>query len=127
MKRDPNQVAAIEKAIREKYGSETIVNPKSLWDPYKEQEYLQQIREVHKRDKESEKVEIDGVLITKKLLNKVDNRNCLTCKVYSFNRDNDVYLTKYGVCHSCYVKYIEDREERWKSGWRPNMENKDGT
>ena len=38
--KDPNYVVKIEKAISEKYGEETIVNPKSLWSAEKEDEYI---------------------------------------------------------------------------------------
>ena len=42
--KDWNQVARIEKAISQKYGTETILNPKSLWNEEKEQEYQEQRR-----------------------------------------------------------------------------------
>lgn len=29
---------------------------------------------------------------------------------------------KYGVCVYCTIYFIEGREERWKSGWRPDSE-----
>ena len=35
-KKDVNEIAAIEKAISEKYGSEAIQNPKANWDEEKE-------------------------------------------------------------------------------------------
>ena len=38
---------------------------------------------------------------------------------YSFESRDDVYMNKYECCHSCYIQYVEDREERWKAGWRP--------
>lgn len=127
MKKDLNYVAALEKAISEKYGEHTIINPKSLWDTEKEKEYIEQIKAVYLAERKDEKTEIDGILVTKKLLNKTDNRNCQTCSTYSFNRDNDIYLTKYSVCKKCHIEYIEGREERWKSGWRPKTEKQNGT
>ena len=27
---------------------------------------------------------------------------------------------KFDCCHKCYIQYVEDREERWIEGWRPN-------
>ena len=39
--KDPNRIAAIEKAITEKYGKETVENPRSRWNEEKEKEYLE--------------------------------------------------------------------------------------
>ena len=39
-KKDPNYVVKLEKAIAEKYGEETIQNPKKNWN--EEKEYLDQ-------------------------------------------------------------------------------------
>ena len=39
-------------------------------------------------------------------------------------RNNDVYFSKFGCCFECYVKWIEDREDRWNSGWRPEIKSK---
>ena len=131
MKRDLNSIAALEKAISEKYGSEAAVNPKSFWNSEKEQEYLNQSKEAQikeaKLEKTQEKIDLNGVLIAKKLINKNVERHCDYCDRYSFNRDEAVYLTKYGTCYKCYIQYIMDREERWKNGWRPKMEQKNGT
>ncbi len=69
MKRTDNQIAAIEKAIKEKYGKETIAHPRSEWDDEKEQEYLNQIKELAKKRKTSEeasgKVENGGFFLQK--------------------------------------------------------------
>lgn len=27
-----------------------------------------------------------------------------------------------GTCISCYIEFVESREDRWKSGWRPTEE-----
>ena len=122
--KDPNFVVKVEQAIQKKYGKETIQHPKANWDDDKEKDYLSQIEELsekqRKRKEKTEKVEKDGFLISKKLLNKESNRTCEACNVYSFNLKDDVYMTKFGACYKCYIKYIEDREERWDSGWRPD-------
>ena len=68
----------------------------------------------------NEKVDINGILIPKKLLNKESNRTCPVCGTYSFDVRDDVYMNKYDCCRDCYIKHVEDREERWQSGWRPN-------
>ena len=38
MKKDPDKIAAIEKAISKKYGKEAIQNPKGNWNENKEKE-----------------------------------------------------------------------------------------
>ena len=49
MSKDPNYVAKIEKAIAEKYGKETVQNPRASWTPDKEEEYKRQLRGFIKR------------------------------------------------------------------------------
>jgi hypothetical protein len=121
--KDPNYVIKVEKAIAEKYGEEAIVNPKSLWSTEKENQYLQQLKEIDKKyrnlQEKKEKIEVNGVLISKKLLNKDNNRTCPICDTYSFKIRDDVYMNKYGCCFGCYVQWIEGREQRWAEGWRP--------
>ena len=66
-----------------------------------------------------EKQDLGGILIPKKLISR-NNARCTVCKEYSFNKKDDVYLNKFTACYTCYIKHIEDREDRWASGWRPN-------
>ena len=40
-----DRIVRIEKAIKEKYGSEAIANPRQNWDETKEKEYLIQMKE----------------------------------------------------------------------------------
>lgn len=28
----------------------------------------------------------------------------------------------WGSCFLCFIEFIEDREQRWKDGWRPTPE-----
>ena len=120
-------IAKLEKAISQKYGDEAIDNPKRFWDENKEKEYLQQsVEEQQKFAKNAEsqdKIEADGFLINKKLLNRDHNRTCPVCSKYSFHPRDDLYMNKFEACFKCYIQYIDGgREERWKSGWRPNKE-----
>lgn len=121
-------MAAVEKAISKKYGENTIVNPASLWNKDKESDYIDQQRSasLQVQDSMSEKVEVDGVLIPKKLLNRETNRTCPTCEEYSFSSKDDLYMIKYDCCHNCYIQWVEDREQRWLEGWRPNKGEKNG-
>jgi ribosome modulation factor len=125
-KQKQDYVAHLERAISQKYGSETIHNPQRLWDEGKEKEYIQQSQAEQKKfaklAETQDKVEQDGFLINKKLLNREHNRTCPICEKYSFRSEDDLYMNKFEACFKCYIQYIEDREERWMNGWRPTRE-----
>ena len=54
MSKNYDQIAATEKAIAEKYGTEAIQNPKANWDEAKEKEYLEQMKELYQKTKSNE-------------------------------------------------------------------------
>ena len=122
--KDPNYIPKLEKAIAQKYGEEAISNPRRFWDEDKEKDYIKQsLEEQQKLAKLSEsqdKVEQDGFLINKKLLIRDTNRSCPICNKYSFDARNELYMNKFECCWKCYIQWIEGREERWTSGWRPS-------
>ena len=128
MKKNNPNIAGIEKAIAEKYGAETIINPSSLWDTDKENDYIEQQRSssLIVENSSNEKIEVDGVLIPKKLLNRETNRTCQVCEEYSFSSRDDLYMVRYDCCQKCYIQWVEDREQRWLDGWRPNKGEKNG-
>ena len=119
----PNRIAAVEKAISQKYGDEAIQNPRANWDEDKEKEYLEQSQEFYKKSyknsERSEKVDINGIKVSKKLLNRESLRCCPVCGSYPKKSMDDVCLTKFECCNTCYLQYVEGREERWLEGWRP--------
>ena len=118
---DPDYIARLEKAISDKYGKETIEHPKVSWDDKKEKEYLAELKTNYRQEIEnSEKQEINGVLISKELLNREMKRSCPVCNNYSFKSVDDLYMTKFECCSNCYIQWVEGREQRWKTGWRPN-------
>ena len=121
-KEDPDYIVKIEKAIAKKYGKEAIDNPKKFWNQEKEKEYLKQLKEFYKikESKEEIKVENKGFFVSEKVLQKDSERQCPVCGLYSFRIKDDLYMNKYKCCFNCYVQYVEGREERWKTGWRPN-------
>tara|TARA_B100000686_G_C15866612_1_gene514451 strand:+ start:133 stop:510 length:378 start_codon:yes stop_codon:yes gene_type:complete len=122
-KKDPNYVVKLEKAIKEKYGEEAIQHPKRDWNDEKEKQYVEDLKKLYasrREDETPDKVEINGVFVASKLINNDSNRSCPVCNTYSFKSNDDVYMTKFDCCFRCYVKWVEDREERWKTGWRPN-------
>ena len=122
-----DQIAAIEKAIKQKYGDEAIANPKSFWDENKEKEYLEQMKEFYaKTSKNSEwedKIDVNGIKVTKKLLNRESLKCCPVCGSFPKKSMDEVCLIKFDCCSNCYIKYVEGREERWLKGWRPNNGN----
>lgn len=120
-KKDLNEIAKIEKAIKEKYGDEAIQNPKASWDKEKETKYLEELKTFYERSSRAKTSEVvRGIQIkTKKTSHEIE-RTCPVCNSYSFSSQDDLYMTKFDCCFSCYIKFVEDREERWKSGWRPN-------
>ena len=49
--KDLNYIAALEKAIKKKYGDDAIQNPASYWDEDKEKEYIEQLKEFVEKQK----------------------------------------------------------------------------
>jgi hypothetical protein len=119
MKKDLNYIAKLEQAIAEKYGKETIQNPRSTWTQEKEQKYLEEIKEIYKQELQNktydEKIEANGFFVSKKLLTNKEDRTCPACFVYSFEQKDDVYMNKYDCCYRCYLKFVEGKEERWQN------------
>ena len=110
--KDPDHLIKVEKATEKKFGIETIQNPKMNWNPQKEQEYLKQIKQLYKSEKPNEKIEVNGVLMPKKLFTKESERTCASCKVYTQSLRDDVYMIKFNCCHHCYIKYVDGCEEK---------------
>ena len=119
-------IARLEKSISQKYGDAAVDNPQRFWNAEKEKEYVAQAQEEQKKfvkfAETQDKVEQDGFLINKKLLNRDHNRTCPVCSVYSFHPRDDLYMSKFEACYGCYIQWIEAREERWATGWRPKKE-----
>ena len=119
MKLNLKELAKYEQAIAQKYGAVTVANPRSFWDEEKEKKYLEELKEISirniKRAEAGEKVEKDGYLVSKKLINKESDRTCPACFEYSFDIKDDVYMNKYDCCSKCYLQFVEDREERWNN------------
>ena len=122
MKKDLNFVAKLEKAIKQKYGEDTIQNPASYWDEDKEKEYLEQLKEYSKKqhaieDKQA-KIDQGGFSVNKKLLNKDTKINCSICKKRTKTIRDDIYMNKFDCCERCYIEHIEYREELSAERWR---------
>jgi hypothetical protein len=119
-----NKIAAVEKAIADKYGAETVQNPNSNWDEEKEKVYLEQMKLFYKKIKRNEeyeeKIDVKGVKVSKKLLNRESLKSCPVCRNLPKISMDDVCLIKFGCCAACHDIYVFGREERWQKGWRPD-------
>jgi len=111
--KDPEYLIKVEKAIQEKYGDEVIQNPKISWNKEKEKDYLDQIKKIFKTEKKKERIKVNGILMSKKLLIKESKRTCQECKIYSFDGKDDLYMAKFKCCFKCYIEYVEGREKKW--------------
>ena len=129
-RKDPNYVARVEKAISKKYGYDAIQNPRANWNDEKEEEYKKQLQKMLEKEdrfrEKHEKIEVDGVFVNKKLLTRESERDCPVCQSYSFSAKDDMYMARFECCFECYVQWVEGREDRWESGWRPAKEQTNG-
>lgn len=117
---DYNEIAKYEKAIKDKYGNEAIQNPKKTWNEEKEAKYLEDLKAFYKRSSSKKVTEAaEGFEIVEKKHSKDQERSCPVCSAYSMSSRDDLYMNKFQCCFDCYIQYIEGREERWKTGWRP--------
>ena len=123
-KKDLNELAALEKMFTEDYGKESIKNFHSDWDEEKEKKYLSQLKRASfsQKRKESLKVDIGGVLVSEAALTRKTERTCPVCKTYSFSGKDDLYMNRFNCCYECYIEFVEDREERWQAGWKPDKQ-----
>jgi hypothetical protein len=115
---DSNRIATLERLITQKYGSETVKNPRSFWDEEKEKQYLEQLKELSKKEnkekEQTEKIKVSGFLVEKNGIRKTTNRTCPICEQYSFKSKDDLFLLKFECCYQCFVKYVEGREDKWE-------------
>ena len=93
---DYDEIAALERAIKEKYGQVSVLNPKSSWTEEKEEQFKKIIEEMYAKFC-PRNVEV-------KYINLIC---CDKCNKMSFNTFDDLYLTKYGMCHKCFVTTME--------------------
>lgn len=104
--KDLNQIAQIEKAIQQKYGDRAVINPKSLWSKEDEENYQQQISsgsfETQKKTIKEKREDYD--FECSKLFTE-EERVCEKCGVYSMNNKDSLYLNKFHLCYTCFLKH----------------------
>ena len=122
-RRTLEELQQIEWAIKKKYGDIAVADPRQFWNPEKEADLKIQLKDNELKrilhDENEEKVEKDGFLISKRLLTTRKSESCPVCESYFTENRDSVYLLKFQCCQKCYITYVEDRQERWDSGWRP--------
>lgn len=47
---------------------------------------------------------------------------CPVCGMLMKGSKSNTTWFKYKACMSCFIEFIEDREQRWLDGWRPDPE-----
>jgi len=123
MSKDYNYIAAVEKAISEKYGKDTVQDFRSGWGQDKEKQYLGQLedrrRKFNKKHKKRMSYTVGDIEIKTNRKPSDAVRSCPVCKTYSFSSADDLYMNRFKCCEKCYIDHVEFREERWKNGWRP--------
>jgi len=122
MKKDLNYIVKVEKAISEKYGKETIVNPNGNWDEEKEKKYIKDLKKFYNKKPIRERILNMGSFVIKEKRRSETARTqrlCPVCAGYSLSFYDDLYMNKFMCCFACYIEYVESREDRWISGWRP--------
>ena len=130
-KKDWDQVAAIEKAIAEKYGKEAVQDFRSDWENLKEKEYFSQLEQRREKLKEQtsskETLQIGEITVRKRRKPRSTARSCPVCKTYSFSASDDLYMNRFYVCRLCYYDFVQSKEEDWATGWRPDDDHIDST
>ena len=111
MKKDLDYIAAVEKAIAEKYGKNTVQDFRSMWDEEKEKAYLAELKDQTYQKKSSTSRHGDH-----------NDRKCPVCKTYSFSAKDDLYMNRFQCYRQCYTEFIgpsPTHEKKWQDGWRP--------
>ena len=113
-------IAKLEKAIKDKYGEDTINNYDEEWNQEKEKMFLEEIKGLYTKDQNSENQFSDfgSWKISNKLSKRESLKFCNVCSIKLSSTKDDIANIKYNCCYSCYIKWVEHREERWDSGWR---------
>lgn len=106
----------ITDAIAYKYGADSVAKPEEFWDSRQQARFERGYAKLHEKmlliGLESEKIPTgDGFLVSSRVVKKQpDDRVCGMCNVFSFDVNDDIYMSKHGCCRTCYIKHVEGRE-----------------
>lgn len=48
---------------------------------------------------------------------------CETCRMVMKTVDDTIYHRKYGCCFKCGMKWADQNQQKWATGWRPAEED----
>ena len=98
--RDWDKIAALEQAIKEKYGEHVVRNPKSDLTTEKIQQYNEEYRQriLRPTSFDSEK--------------DPSYNSCEKCSKLLRTILDDIYFIKHKCCNHCFIQHIEGREEK---------------
>lgn len=113
-----NQLLLFQATLRQKFGDFALIDLSTLWDQAKEQMYRSFLQKESKMDSEHA-LRIKSGTSNKKLFISSINK-CECCFKLNTKVKDQPYMAKYNSCLSCYISYIDGREDRWNKGWRPN-------
>tara|TARA_B100000214_G_scaffold53891_2_gene34340 strand:- start:3728 stop:4069 length:342 start_codon:yes stop_codon:yes gene_type:complete len=111
MKKDLNKIASIEKAIKDKYGPDAILNPRGSWTKEKEKKHIKALKLARKNAKQKKTISFaDFKVKESKFRESLKQENvCPVCGSYSLDQSDDVYMAKFDCCQKCYILNIEGR------------------
>lgn len=104
-----DDVAKIQKAIKERYGDIAIANYKSFWDEELEKKYLEEIKEEYDQEERDSYIEDGDVIINSKLFNRRSINECEICSKYCSSFLDSFSYYKFNVCNKCYIINLEGR------------------
>lgn len=123
---DAQTIAALEKAVAEKYGKDAVQDFRSEWKEEDEKKYLNQLKKRAKSSLQKEEpmhiVDDGDIVIKTRRTEKTQDRTCPVCKTYSFSPQDDLYMNRFKACRLCYYDFIFCREDDWMSGKKPTDE-----
>lgn len=112
-----NQLLLFQSALRQKFGDFALIDLSTLWNETKEKMYRSFLQKESKIDSEHA-LRIKSGTSNKKLF--ILGNKCEGCSKVSLKVKDQPYMAKFNSCFSCYISYINGREDRWNEGWRPN-------
>ncbi len=126
MAKDHEYIAKLNKSIsRSTEGNPANKNP-SAFGKRKKKKHIKKThkkkKKINKKSEEKKKIKKKKFLKKKKIIKRNKKRTCPVCEKYSFHPRDDLYMNKFEACFKCYVQYVEGREKRWATGWRPDKE-----
>ena len=110
MNTDPDFALKLEAAIVEKYGIETVTHPKKNWNLQKEKKYLADLKLFYQEEEDTDRIEHNGFLVSKKLFSNSYSKICSSCGTYCPGSRDRLHFIKFNCCFKCYIDNIEGRK-----------------